>query len=218
MKWNNRLKSVLTETTKSGFSEDSLETPLTITDKTPLKLVSSAFVSDEFRHFPENLSNSAEAEKQSNLVSSAFVSSHSRESFKNNDELADFKAGKFHEILNRFIESGIWFEVSADDFQTIDGAQILKASDKDFLEFNSAAILCQLQQSFLMKHLFNHAPEQFEDFAFEVREREAIYAADYLKKPVRITAETLAADFYFAAVSDVSKKWCGELLNQKENQ
>jgi hypothetical protein len=156
-----------------------------------------------------------QAEKQAALVSSAFVSGHSRESLKTNDDLAQFEADTFHAVLNRLIEAGVMFEVSTEDFQTIDPANALKISDKEFLKLNDAAILCQLQQSLLMKHIFSHSPEQFEDFAFEVREREAIYAADYLKKPVRITAETLTADFYFAAVSDVSKKWYGELLNQR---
>src|SRR5687767_7836596 len=101
MKWNNRLKSVLTKPVKSEFSGGCLETPLTKTAKTPTK-----------------------------LVSSAFVSAYSRHSFKNNDELADFKTEKFHEILNRSIENGITFDVSIDDFQIIDETQFLKASDR----------------------------------------------------------------------------------------
>ncbi len=38
------------------------------------------------------------------------------------------------EVLNRFIEKGITFDVSADDFQTIDANRILKTSDEEFLE------------------------------------------------------------------------------------
>ncbi len=49
MKWNNRLKSVLTPTAKSEFSEECLNSQLTKADKTPLKLVSSAFVSSHSR-------------------------------------------------------------------------------------------------------------------------------------------------------------------------
>ncbi len=209
MKWNNRLKSVLTQTAESGFSEDSLETPLTITDKTPLKLVSSAFVSGEFRHFPKNPKNSDNGEEQSNLVSSAFVSAYSREPLKTSDDLAQFEADTFHAVLNRFIENGIAFDVSADEFQTIDGAQRLKASDKEFLKLNGAAILCQLQQSLLVKHLFSHSPEQFEDFAFEVMEREC------LNSPLRITDKT-RFEIYFEAVKSTTRKWFAELLNKKE--
>jgi hypothetical protein len=133
---------------------------------------------------------------------------------KNNDELADFKAEKLHEVLNRYIEAGITFDVSADDFYFIDPAQILKLSDMEFLKLNDGAILCQLQQSLLMKHLFNHSPEQFEDFAFEIKERESIFSADCLIKPLSKTAET-QYQFYFEAVKSVTKKWFAELLNKK---
>ena len=144
-------------------------------------------------------------EKQPNLVSSAFVSSHSRESFKNNDELADYKAEKFHEVLNRFIEAGITFDVAADDFQVIGSDQILKTSDRDFLELNKDAVLCHLQQSLLVKHLFSHSPEQFEDFCFEVMEREC------LMSPLRITDKT-QFEIYFEAVKSTTRKWFAELL------
>ncbi len=178
MKWNNRLKSVLTKTAESVFSEDCLETQVTKGDKTHLK-----------------------------LVSSPFVTAHSRQSFKNNDELLDFKAEGLHEILNRFIENGITFDVCADDFQTIDRAQVLKTSDIEFLELNSAAILCQLQQSLLMKHLFNHSPERFEDFAFEITEREC------LNTPLRITGKT-RYEIYFEAVKSTTRKWFADLLDE----
>ncbi len=208
MKWNNRLKSVLTPTAKSEFSEECLNSQLTKADKTPLKLVSSVIVSDEFRHSSEKQTKFRESEKQSNLVSSAFVSDEFRHSFKNSDELADFKTDYFHQILNRFIEKEITFEVSADEFQTVDGAQRLKASDKEFLKLNGAAILCQLQQSILMKHLFSHSPERFEDFAFEIREREC------LNPPLRITDKT-RFEIYFEAVKSTTRKWFAELLNKK---
>jgi hypothetical protein len=208
VKWNKRLKSVLTETAKSGFSEESLETPLTITDKTRLSLVSSAFVSDEFRHFPENPQT---AENQTPLVSSAFVSVHSRDSLKTNDDLAQFEADTFHEVVNRFIEKGITFDVSADEFQTIDPAQILKTSDKEFLKLNSAAILCQLHQSLLMKHLFSHSPERFEDFAFEIREREC------LNSPLTITDKT-RYEIYFEAVKSTTRKWFVDLLEKRHSR
>jgi len=123
---------------------------------------------------------------------------------KNNDELADYKTEKFHDILNRFIEAGITFDVSADDFQVIDGSHNLNDSDRDFLKLNVAAVLCHLQQSLLMKHLFSHSPELFEDFAFEIMERESIMT------------ETLELNYelYCAVVRDVTQIWFERLLNE----
>ncbi len=215
MKWNNRLKSVLTETTKDVFLEDCLETQVTKGDETHLKLVSSPFVTAHSRQSSENLTNSDTHEKQSKLVSSPFVTAHSRQSFKNNVGLLDFKAEKFHEILNRFIESGVTFDVSADDFQIIDQAQVLKSSDKQFLELNGAAILCQLQQSLLVKHLFDHSPEQFEDFAVEITEREAIISEESLETQVTKGDKT-RFEIYFQAVKSTTRKWFAELLKEKD--
>jgi hypothetical protein len=127
---------------------------------------------------------------------------------KNNNELADIKSEKLHEVLNNFIFAGVTFDVSADDFQTIDPAQILKTSDREFLKLNGAAILCHLQQSLLMKHLFNHSPEQFEDFAFEITEREC------LNSPLRITDKT-RFEIFFEAVKSTTRKWFAELLRTK---
>ena len=94
------------------------------------------------------------------------------------------------------------FDVSADDFLIIDEAQKLKLSDLEFLKINKAAILCQLQQSLLMKHLFSHSPERFEDFSFEVMERESLLS---------ITAKT-PFETYFEAVKATTRKWFAELL------
>ncbi|MBA4121181.1 MAG: hypothetical protein H0X72_01785 [Acidobacteria bacterium] len=207
MKWNNRLKSVLTKPEENVFSGECLETQLRITAETPESLVSAVIRSDELRHFPENLTNSSEAEKQTKLVSAVIRSGQFRHSFKNNDELAQFEADTFHKILNGFIADGITFDVSADDFQTIDGARILKRSDREFLKLNGAAILCQLQQSLLMKHLFNHSPERFEDFAFEITEREC------LNTPLRITGKT-RYEIYFEAVKSTTRKWFADLLDE----
>jgi hypothetical protein len=66
------------------------------------------------------------------------------------------------------------FDVSVSDFQIIDKKQTLKTSDREFLELNASAILCHFQQSLLMKQLFSHSSFLFEDFAFDVRERESI--------------------------------------------
>ncbi len=128
---------------------------------------------------------------------------------ENNGELAKFEADTLHEVLNKFISAGVSFDVSADDFQAIDRANTLKASDREFLKLNGAVILCQLQQSLLVKHLFNHSPEQFEDFAFEIAERES------LNTPLRITDKT-RYEIYFQALRLSTRRWFAELLEKGE--
>jgi len=176
----------------------------TITQAKPKKKLSAFF--DQFTDKGIKAENNATDKNNLKIVSPAFVSGHS---FKNNDELAEIKTDYFHQILNRLIEKGITFDVSADDFQFIDGAQILKTSDREFLKINFSIILTQLQQSLLMKHLFNHSPEQLEDFCFEVAEREC------LNSPLRITAET-RFEIYFEAVKSTTRKWFDELLKEKD--
>jgi hypothetical protein len=134
---------------------------------------------------------------------------------KNNNELADIKSEKLHEILNRFIFAGVTFDVATDDFQIVDNAKSLKASDREFLELNFSIILCQLQQSLLMKHLFNHSPDLFEDFAFEITEREAIISEDCLNSQLT-KADKTSFEIYFEAVKSVTRKWFDELLKEKE--
>jgi hypothetical protein len=134
---------------------------------------------------------------------------------KNNDELADFKAEKLHEVLNKFIFAGVTFDVSIDDFQIVDNAGILKTSDREFLELNYSIILCTLQQSLLMKHLFSHSPEQFEDFAFEIREREAIFSENCLNSQLTKGDKT-RFEIYFQAVKSVTRKWFSELLKKRD--
>ncbi len=126
-------------------------------------------------------------------------------STKNLSELAEIKTDKFHAHLNQFIEVGISFEVSADDFQVVDSGQILKASDREFLELNESAILCELQQSLLMKHLFSHSPFLLNDFAFEIRERESILTE---------VAET-TYERYCTAVKDVTRNWFEHFMNKQ---
>jgi hypothetical protein len=186
---------------EKGFAATFEGGRLAITPKAKLTTPLREFI----RANKTKLVSELQAEKQQNLVSSAFVSSHSRESLKTTDDLAQFKAEKLHEVLNRFIEAGITFDVSADDFYFIDAAQILKLSDMEFLKLNDALILCHLQQSLLMKHLFSHSPERFEDFAFEIRERES------LNTPLRITDKT-PFEIYFEAVKSTTRKWFAELL------
>lgn len=153
---------------KDEFSEVSLKKELTKADKTQLNLVLSAFVSD-------------------NLVDTS----------QKKCELTEIKSSELCAFLNQFIEAGISFEVSADDFQIIDNGQILKTSDKEFLQINRQAILCQLQNALLMRHLFSIAPEQFEDFACSITERESIMAMN--------NADSFPS--YREAVKDVSKNW-----------
>lgn len=119
--------------------------------------------------------------------------------------MAEIKTDKFHAHLNQFIEVGISFEVSADDFQVVDSGQILKASDREFLELNESAILCELQQSLLMKHLFSHSPFLLNDFAFEIRERESILTE---------VAET-TYERYCTAVKDVTRNWFEHFMNKQ---
>jgi hypothetical protein len=130
---------------------------------------------------------------------------------KNNEEQAEIKTNHFHKVLNQFIEAGVTFDVAGDDFLFIEKAQVLKLSDMEFLNLNQAAILCTLQQSLLMKHLFSHSPEQFEDFAFEIREREALVSRDYPNLPLTKTAET-PFEIYFQAVKQITQKWFKEFL------
>jgi len=84
----------------------------------------------------------------------------------------------------------------------------------EFLKINKTMILCQLQQSLLMKHLFSHSPEQLEDFAFEIREREALILRDCPNSQLTITAET-TFEIYCEAVKQTTRKWFAELLNDK---
>ncbi len=188
-------------------NSQSVKKMKTITQAKPKKKLSAFF--DQFTDKDIKAEINEAAEKEPNLVSAVNRSSVSRESFKNTDDLADFKSEKLHEALNRFITDGITFDVSADDFQMIDPAERLKASDKEFLKLNGAAILCTLQQSLLMKHLFSHSPEQFEDFAFEITEREC------LSSPLRITDKT-RYEIYFEAVKSTTRKWFADLLLLKK--
>jgi Na+-transporting NADH:ubiquinone oxidoreductase subunit NqrC len=149
--WKNKLRTVLG---KSEFSEVSTNSQLTKADKSHLSLVSSVIVSGNPVDTSENFTNSPELGKKTQLVSSAFVSGQLAETPRNFDELREIKSGRLHELLNNFIEAGVTFKVSTDDFQVVDTDQNLKTSDREFLELNHSIILCQLQQSGLTKHLF----------------------------------------------------------------
>ncbi len=178
----------------------------TITQAKPKKKLSAFF--DQFNDKELSTEISTVEKNHLRLVSSAFVRVHSRDSFKNNEEIREVKSEKLHEILNRFIENGITFEVSADGFQIIDCKQKLKTSDREFLEINSAMILCTLHQSLLVKHLFSHSPEQFEDFSCAIAEREAIMTGDGRE----------SFSIHCEAVKDVSKNWFVRLLKDIPEQ
>jgi len=199
--WKTKLKTVLE---KDAFSEASTNSQLPKTDKSRLSFVSSVIVSANLVDTSEKSTDSPEINKLSDLVSSAFVSGQLADNPRNNNEVAEIKSNKLHEVLNRFIEKGITFDVSTTDFQVIDAMQNLKTSDIEFLELNYSIILCQLQQSLLMKHLFSHSPEQFEDFAFEIYERESL-----LTKAAKTSFE-----IYFEAVESTTRKWFTNLLGK----
>jgi hypothetical protein len=179
--------TIIQTLTEKGFTPKLEKGRLAITPKANLTADLREFIRANKRQLVSEL------QTQPDLVSAVIRSSVSSDFPKNNNELAELKSGKLHEVLNRFIEKGITFDVSADEFQTIDANRILKTSDKEFLKLNGAAILCTLQQSLLMKHLFSHSPEQFEDFACAVVERESF-------------------SIHCEAVYDVSKNWFIRLL------
>ena len=57
MKWKNKLKTVLAETSETKNSGICLEKALTKTDKTPMNIVSSVFVSGQLRDNSEKKQN-----------------------------------------------------------------------------------------------------------------------------------------------------------------
>jgi hypothetical protein len=231
--WKNKLKTVLEKEEFLGLPTNS---PLTKADKTRIKLVSSVNVSgqlvDTFKKTPG-------LNEESGLVSSAFVSGGLVDTSEKN-ELAEIKTDYFHDVLNRLIENGVVFDVSTDDFKTIDSNKKLKKGDIELFELNYTSILCTLQQSLLMKHLFNHSPEQFEDFAFEIQERESFFSEVPTKTPLTITdktpieirqreaffsevstnsaltkADKTPFEIYCEAVKCVTKRWFADLLEKK---
>jgi hypothetical protein len=182
----------------------------TITQAKPKKKLSAFF--DQF--IDTGSRTTGESETHQKLVSSVNVSGQLVDTPKNNNELAEIKAEKFHDVLNRFIEAGVAFDVSSDDFLFIDTAQTLKLSDMEFLKLNHSIVLCTLQQSLLVKHLFNHSPEQFEDFAFEIREREAIFSEVSTNSALTKLAKT-PFEIYCEAVKCVTRRWFADLLEKK---
>ncbi len=66
MKWKNKLKTVLVETTENKKTEICLEKALTKADKTHFDVVSSVFVSGQLRQIPEKTENTDDLPKCSN--------------------------------------------------------------------------------------------------------------------------------------------------------
>ncbi len=120
------------------------------------------------------------------------------------ETLREKQSESLTQLLDRMIEAGASFDVNANSFQLL-GGENLRQSDKDFLSVNKSAVLCILQQSLLVKHLFSHSPAQFEDFDFEIKERESLLSITD-KTPFLI---------YEEAVKDVTKKWFADLLEKK---
>lgn len=90
--------------------------------------------------------------------------------------------------------SGASVEVSIDDFQ-ITGADRLTDAQKDFIKANKIPILCTLQQSLLVKHLFSQQPELREIFIEKIQTQGA-------------SAE---------AAGEVTTKWFARLLDTMPN-
>ncbi len=118
--------------------------------------------------------------------------------------------------LNRMIAAGASFDVGMDNFQ-IFGADYLTEAEKGYLEVNKIYVLCTLQQSLLVKHLFSHSPEKFEDFSFEILEREAINFENCLNSTLTKADET-PFEIYFEAVKGVTKKWFADLLEKRNGK
>jgi hypothetical protein len=109
---------------------------------------------------------------------------------------------KLTDILNDMIGAGVCFDVSENEFQILNAERLNQAAI-DFLTVNRREVLCTLQQSLLVKHLFSHAEHSFEDFSDEAYEREGI-----LTDGGKVSIEA-----HFEAVRDVTKKWFAGLLN-----
>lgn len=103
------------------------------------------------------------------------------------------------DTLNQMVGRGASFDVGADKFNTFG---TVSQPDKDFLSINRESILCTLQQSLLMKHLFSHSQSSFSDFAFEIAERES-----HLTEQGKVSIEA-----HFEAVREVTQKWFTGLL------
>ncbi len=101
------------------------------------------------------------------------------------------------------IEESTNFDVGTDSFELC-GSDHLQQLDGDFLILNKPVVLCTLQQSLLVKHLFNGSPDKLEDFSFEIYEREAITCEDGEQ------SETIHCE----AVKQVTNKWFTYLLEE----
>ncbi len=121
---------------------------------------------------------------------------------KDAETLCNTESMGITERLSTMIERGTVFDVGLQRFE-ITGADCLNTSERDFLSINKDSILCTLQQSLLLKHLFNKSDYLFSDFAFEIAEREMI-----MSESVAVSSY----EIYFEAVKEVTAKWFVQLL------
>ncbi len=105
--------------------------------------------------------------------------------------------------LDALIGKGAEFDVAEDDF-IVTGAENLNESERRYLDFNKAPVLCTLQQRLLVKYLLFDSAELLNDFAVEIYERESIQA----EETGFFTYET-----YYAAVREITAKWFARLLD-----
>lgn len=110
---------------------------------------------------------------QNDILLSLFVTTEKEQSSKLNQDFPKEQPFNLHKVLNRMIERGVRFDVGSDEFQIIDERQVLTEADFDFLAFNQTKIIAHFQQTLLMKFIFAGCRELFDDFAFEIREKEA---------------------------------------------
>ncbi|HLM59887.1 MAG TPA: hypothetical protein VK308_03685 [Pyrinomonadaceae bacterium] len=106
--------------------------------------------------------------------------------------------------LDAMIEAGAAFDVAEDRFEVV-GSERLTEDQKQYLVVNEREVICTLHQRLLLKHWFYDSPEMLEDFAFDIYEREAILAEEN---------ELYTDEIYFLAISEISRKWFGNLLNE----
>lgn len=108
------------------------------------------------------------------------------------------------EKLNGFIAAGVVFDVSINSIKAKGKTDNLSRADREFIQANSAAVLCTLQQSLLTKNFFNYSLELLADFGNEIEERDALITGDDDPTP----------ETYSEAVRDITKKWFDRLLSE----
>ena len=187
-KWATRLKDIQP---KTEISEQCLNSALTITDKTPDKVVSSVIVSGQFR---DSLKNNA-FESENNRFRK-IEQSLKQELTKADETRNDAILSR----INRLISEGVKFEILADSFEAfgLSNTESFKFDDQ------RKEVLCALQQMYLQKHLFDHSSELLEAFKTEIHERSAIVTDG-------------GSEVVFQAVSEVCAQWIEGAIEHYEN-